>query len=416
MLYNHFFKEIYMLSKKNIAIVKSTVSILKEHGESLTKHFYKRMFSHNPEVIPFFNSAHQTSGMQQKALAEAICAYAANIDNLEILNTVVELIAQKHSSLQIKPEHYPIVGQNLLLSIQQVLGEAACDEVMTAWSEAYEFLANILIEREKQIYNEHVSNQGGWKGFKFFQLVKKERESSIITSFYLSPKDKNPLPLFKPGQYITLRVPTLDGSTTMRNYSLSDKPNQNWFRISVKREISTIPEIPNGYVSNFLHDKVKVGSCLEVGPPCGEFFLDIYKKDRKPLVLIAAGVGITPILSILLSALHNLPSHPIVFIHANRNENTHAFKNLIDELASRYVNLKVHYCYSELVPRDSSTSMGLVKIELLQAIIEDKNADYYFCGPQPFMLGIYADLQAWGIPLSQIHFEFFGPRHELKIH
>jgi nitric oxide dioxygenase len=409
-----------MLSAKTIAIVKSTAPILKEQGEALTKHCYKRMFSHNPEVIPLFNSAHQMSGMQQKALAEAICAYAANIDNLGVLSTAVELIAQKHSSLQIKPEHYPIVGENLLSSIQEVLGEAACDEVIKAWSEAYEFLANILIEREGQIYNEYASNRGGWEGFKPFHVIKKERESSVITSFYLSPKDGNSLPLFKPGQYITLRVPALNGSTIMRNYSLSDKPSQNWFRISVKREASTTPEAPNGYVSNFLHDDIKVGSCLEVGPPCGEFFLDVYKKDRKPLVLIAAGVGITPILSILLAALHDLPDHPITFIHANLNEDTHAFKKLINELASRHVNLKVHYCYSELsktgILRDSSTSTGFVKAALLESIIEDRNADYYFCGPKPFMLGVYADLQRWGIPLSQIHFEFFGPRQELEIH
>src|SRR5690606_36073875 len=107
-----------MLDEKTIQIVKSTAPILQEHGETLTRHFYKRMFSHNPEVGPFFNPAHQTSGSQQKALAGAICAYAANIDNLEVLGGAVELIAQKHASLQIKPEHYPIVGENLLASIR----------------------------------------------------------------------------------------------------------------------------------------------------------------------------------------------------------------------------------------------------------------------------------------------------------
>lgn len=409
-----------MLNEKTINIVKSTAPILKEQGEILTKHFYKRLFSHNPEVISFFNSAHQMSGMQQKALAEAICAYATNIDNLEVLSTAVELIAQKHSSLQIKPEHYPIVGKNLLSSIQEVLGEAASDEVIKAWSEAYEFLASILINREKQLYNEHVSNHGGWNGFKAFHVIKREKESSVITSFYLSPKDGKPLPLFKPGQYITLRIPTLDGSTTMRNYSLSDKPNQNWLRISVKRETSQISGMPNGYVSNFLHDAVNTGSCLEVGPPCGEFFLDVHTKDKKPLVLLAAGVGITPILSILLTALHNLPDHSITFIHANLNEDTHAFKSLIDDLASKHANLKVHYCYSELtkngIVRDPSTITGFIKAELLESVVEDRDAKYYFCGPKPFMLGVYADLQAWGIPSSQIHFEFFGPRQELELH
>lgn len=144
-----------MLSEQTIAIVKSTAPILEKQGELLTQHFYKRMFSHNPEVAPLFNFTNQTSGLQQKALAGAICAYAANIDNLEILGGAVELIAQKHTSLQIKPEHYPIVGENLLASIREILGEGATDDIINAWDEAYSFLANIMIGREKQIY--HVS-------------------------------------------------------------------------------------------------------------------------------------------------------------------------------------------------------------------------------------------------------------------
>jgi nitric oxide dioxygenase len=111
-----------MLSQRTIDIVKATAPVLEEHGETLTQHFYKRMFSHNPEVAPLFNPAHQRAGSQQKALAAAICAYAANIDNLEVLGGAVELIAQKHASLRILPEHYPIVGENLLSSIREVLG------------------------------------------------------------------------------------------------------------------------------------------------------------------------------------------------------------------------------------------------------------------------------------------------------
>ena len=149
-----------MLSDKTMAIVKSTAPILQEHGETLTRHFYQRMFTHNPEVAPFFNPANQTAGKQQRALAGAITAYAANIDNLEVLGGAVELIAQKHASLMIKPEHYPIVGQNLLASIQEVLGEGATDEIIGAWAEAYGFLADIMIGREKQIYNENARKPG----------------------------------------------------------------------------------------------------------------------------------------------------------------------------------------------------------------------------------------------------------------
>src|SRR5918993_246981 len=155
-----------MISAQTIDIVKSTAPVLNEHGEILTRHFYKRMFSHNPEVAPFFNPAHQAVGLQQKALAGAICAYAAHIDNLEFLGGAVELIAQKHASLQIKPEHYPIVGENLLASIREVLGAAATDDIINAWAEAYGFLAEILIGRERQIYRENAKKPGGWEGLK----------------------------------------------------------------------------------------------------------------------------------------------------------------------------------------------------------------------------------------------------------
>lgn len=406
-----------MLNEKTVAIVKSTAPILAEHGEVLTEYFYKKMFLNNPEVIPLFNPANQAVGVQQKALAGAICAYAANIDNLEVLGDAIELIAQKHSSLQIKPDHYPIVGANLLASIQEILGKEATEEVINAWKEAYDFLANILMGREKQIYQEHATMPGGWEGFKTFRVIRKEKESSIITSFYLAPEDGGQLPNFKPGQYITLRVEDVPGSSTMRNYSLSDKPKQEWFRISVKREAGQKTTTPDGYVSNFLHNKIEVGSKLKIAPPCGNFFLDITEKHTRPLVLLAAGVGVTPILSILLTALDEMPNRQIVFIHGSLNEETQAFKNLIDKLDVQYSNLKVHYCYSEtakagVIRKNSGT--GFINANLIESLIPDRDADYYFCGPQPFMVSIYYDLLEWGIPPAQVHFEFFGPRQELE--
>ena len=117
------------LSKRTIDVVKSTAPVLQENGELLTRHFYERMFRENPEVAPLFNRSNQTSGTQQRALAGAICAFAANVDQLEVLKGAVETIAQKHAALQILPEHYPIVGANLLASIREVLGEAATDEL-----------------------------------------------------------------------------------------------------------------------------------------------------------------------------------------------------------------------------------------------------------------------------------------------
>lgn len=407
-----------MLNPETIRIVKSTAPILEEHGETLTRHFYKRMFEHNPEVAPFFNPANQTAGAQQRALAGAICAYAANIDNLDVLGGAVELIAQKHASLQIKPEHYPIVGANLLASIREVLGEGASDAVINAWGEAYGLLADILIGRERQIYKEAAEQPGGWEGFRDFRIDRKEEESTIITSFYLVPADGGELPAYKPGQYITLRMPSPDGQTTMRNYSLSDKPGQGYFRISVKREVGARADTPEGYVSNLLHDEKKVGDLLQIGPPCGEFFLDTSEHHQRPLVLLAAGIGITPILSMLLAIADAQPERRIILVVAAINEKVQAFKKTVDELDRRLPNLTVHYRYSESPQpgwrRGENCSTGMVTAQLLESLLPERDADYYFCGPKPFMVQIYQDLLAWGIPGSQVHFEFFGPRQELQ--
>lgn len=405
-----------MLDEQTMHVVKSTAPILQAHGETLTRHFYQRMFKHNPEVAPLFNSSNQTAGTQQRALAGAIAAYAANIDNLEVLSDAVELIAQKHVSLQIKPEHYPIVGENLLCSIKEVLGDGATDEVISAWGEAYNFLATILMGREKQIYDTNAQQPGGWEGFRTFRVERKVPESNNITSFYLVPEDGLALPTFKPGQYLTVRVKLPDGSTTMRNYSLSDKPGQPYFRISVKREYAVEANTPDGYVSNLLHQSVHVGQQLEIAAPCGEFYLDTTAKQQRPLALLGAGVGITPMMSILLSALEAMPNREIIFIHASLNESVQAFKPALDDLAKKHPNLKLHYRYSEPdePPCDDNASEGFVTPELIESMLPNREADYYFCGPRPFMTSVYQDLLKWNIPTSQMNFEFFGPREELE--
>ena len=141
-----------MLDKNTINIIKSTVPALKEHGLEITKTFYKNMFENNPEVKPLFNMDRQKSGEQPKALAMTILAAAENIDNLEVLLPAVKKIGEKHCNANIKPEHYPIVGENLLRAIKDVLGENATSEVLEAWGQAYEVIAKVFIDVEKNIY------------------------------------------------------------------------------------------------------------------------------------------------------------------------------------------------------------------------------------------------------------------------
>lgn len=394
------------LSEEVIRIVKSTAPVLQEHGETLTRHFYQRMFRENPEVAPLFNAKNQHGGTQQRALAGAICAFAANVDRLEVLGAAVEGIAQKHAGLGIKPEHYPIVGSNLLASIQEVLGIPEDHEVVSAWAEAYGFLAHILIGREKSIYDEQEAVPHGWSGFRKFVIHRKEAESAVIVSFYLRPVDGGGVPSYKPGQYLTVRVPDGGGTTTMRNYSLSGAPRENEFRISVKAE-------DQGYVSGFLHGAPE-GTELEIGPPCGDFFLDPEVRSEKPLVLLSAGVGITPVLAMLESVVRSQPERQVIFIHAALNSRTHAFGNTVRHLAKNHPNVTTHFRYSEPQPGDAGhDSVGFVDAALIESLIPGKDCEFYFCGPKPFMVGIYQHLLEWGIPGSQVHFEFFGPKEAL---
>jgi nitric oxide dioxygenase len=136
-----------MLQPTTIPIVKASAPVVEAQAERITRRFYELMFEGDPHVLRFFNQAHQHRGSQQRALAMSICAYATHIDDLEALRPGVELIAHKHCSLMIQPEHYPIVGKYLLMAIQDVLGDAATDEVLAAWGDAYGLLAQVLMDR-----------------------------------------------------------------------------------------------------------------------------------------------------------------------------------------------------------------------------------------------------------------------------
>lgn len=144
-----------MLNQKTIEIIKSTVPVLKTHGLDITTTFYKNMFQQNPEVAPLFDMSKQENGEQPKALAMAVLAAAQNIDDLEKIMPVVQKIGEKHCACKVKPEHYPIVGKHLLQAIKEVLGEQATDEVLQAWGETYEVLAQVFIDTEKNIYASH---------------------------------------------------------------------------------------------------------------------------------------------------------------------------------------------------------------------------------------------------------------------
>ena len=396
-----------MLTEAQRAIVKSTVPLLETGGEALTTHFYKKLFATYPEVRALFNSAHQHSGDQPRALANSVLMYAKHIDRLEGLGDLPAQIINKHVALQVQPEHYPMVGSCLLQAIRDVLGpEIATDEVIDAWAAAYQQLADILIAAEAQVYEDNAEQPGGWRGARAFRVTRKDAESDEITSFYLSPEDGGAVMRHQPGQYIGLRL-VIDGQEQRRNYSLSQAADGQSLRISVKRE-------PGGVVSNHLHDQVQVGDTLAVFPPAGHFTLDA--ASDKPLVLISGGVGITPTLSMLQAALAQGP-RPIVFVHAARNRAVQGFRPRLDALADQHPQLQLYYCYDEdaqSAPADSRAHAGrLTEQRLGDWMPASRDVDAYFLGPEAFMASVKQSLQKLGVPSAQARYEFFGPAKAL---
>lgn len=397
------------LSPETIKVIKSTVPVLEQHGEAITKHFYETMFAKHPELLNIFNHAHQKQGRQPKALANSIYAAAKHIENLEVILPVVKQIAHKHRSLGVKREHYPIVGENLLIAIKEVLGDAATDEIIDAWAKAYGVIANVFISVEEDMYEEVEKTTGGWKEWRTFVIERIEKESKVITSFYLKPADGNEIVTHQPGQYISVKC-KIDGEqyTHIRQYSLSNEPGAPYYRISVKREEGTETK-PKGVVSSFLHENVKVGDQLEVTVPAGDFILNGEKPDS--FLFISGGVGLTPFVSMLHEVKKKYPLKRVTYIHAAIDGEHHAFDNEIKSLLTE--NDQYYVGYEKPTDKDKEQKLyekeGYITGEWLQSIIQQHKGDIYFCGPIPFMKAIYKDLVDCNVELDRIHYEFFGP-------
>ncbi|MEH7376533.1 NO-inducible flavohemoprotein [Neobacillus drentensis] len=403
-----------MLDQKTIEIIKSTVPVLEKHGETITTRFYQLMFGNHPELLNIFNHANQKQGRQQKALAGTVYAAAMYIDNLEAILPVVKQIAQKHRSLGILPEHYPIVGKHLLLAIKDVLGDAATDEIIDAWAQAYNVIADVFISVEAELYDETENQQGGWNGFRNFKVDRKVVESEVITSFYLKPEDNKGIANFTPGQYISIKLEIAgEKFTHIRQYSLSDAPGMDYYRISVKRESGT--ENPDGMVSNYLHDGVNQGDILKVSAPAGDFVLDTNKNT--PVVLLSGGVGLTPMMSMLKTVVEVQAERKVTFVHAAANGNVHALRDEVEEI-SKLENVHSYFFYDSPTEEDRKNNRfdveGYVTLEWLKENITTKDADFYFCGPVPFMKAINRSLKELGVNQERIHFEFFGPMGNLE--
>ena len=388
------------LSEQTIAVVKATVPALEQHGLAITETMYRRLFR-NEDIAALFNQANQKTGTQRLALAQAVLAYARNIENLSVLGGAVERIAQKHIGYAILPEHYPFVAEALLGAIAEVLGEAATEEILQAWGEAYWFLADLLIERETAIRDAIEAQPGGWTNWRRFRVADKRSEAEDIVSFVLRPLDGRSVIAHRPGQYLTLRFDEAGLAGVKRNYSVSSAPNADFYRITVKRE-------PNGEASGFLHDQVEVGAVIEATPPAGDFYLS--DTPQRPLLLLSGGVGLTPIVSMLEVLAEQHHDVPVFYVHGTSSPAHHAHDAQVRKAAARHGNVLVETFYES--GADQNANPGRITLDWLQGNTPLAEADVYLCGPRPFLRHFVGSLRGAGIPADRIHYEFFGPTDE----
>ena len=397
------------MTPQQIDLVKATVPVLRENGVALTGYFYNRMLGNNPELKETFNMGHQRSGAQAQALAGAVLAYAENIEDPSVLLPVVEMIAHKHVSLNIQSPDYSIVGENLLHSISEVLSISMEDPLIDAWAAAYGQLADLFISTEKALYEQHQQTKGSWLGWRNFTIAKKVIESAEITSFYLAPVDGGELPKYEAGQYISVRVFIEElGLKQPRQYTLSTSPQENYLRISVKREDEKEGGLAGGWVSNTLHSLAE-GTEIEVSAPTGNFYLiDSNKRN----VFISGGVGLTPMIAMLNQLVTLDMPQPVTFIHACRSSQVHAMKQHIHDLKAKYPRLHTITAYEfphdgDVLGEDYDVT-GRLDLAAIDTALLPVNADYYLCGPMPFMAEQHKALVARGIPAENIHSEAFG--------
>jgi nitric oxide dioxygenase len=244
---------------------------------------------------------------------------------------------------------------------------------------------------------------------KIYRLTQGSRERRDI-SFHLTPSDKGELPTFEPGQFISVRiyVPEL-GVYQPRQYSLSDIPDGKHFRISVKKE-PAMGKRPAGRIYNVLHEHLPDGSELDVSMPFGDFTLDV--NTNTPVVLISGGVGITPMMSMLSTVVEQGSGRPVVFVHAVRNGKAHAMKDYLSQIMSDNPQISRAIFYEEVNDFDHEgvdyDFKGRIELNSIKDRVLLPDADYYLCGPVPFMSAQQEGLESLGVPSKRIHSEVFG--------
>jgi nitric oxide dioxygenase len=391
-----------MLSPASLSIVCQTLPVVGAAIPEITALFYDKLFADHPRLLSdLFNRGNQATGAQQQALAGSIARFASVVVNNpgQDPRALLGRVAHKHASLGVTAEQYEVVHAYLFAAIADVLGSAVTAEVAAAWDELYWLMAHTLIDLEVDLYRASGHEPGqSWRGW---QVLSRHEETSDVVSFLLRPADGGEPPAFQPGQYVSVAVALPDGARQIRQYSLSNSPQRDARRITVKqlRQGSG----PVGEVSTWLHAHVNAGDVLTLSAPYGNVVVD---SGDSPLLLVSAGIGCTPVLGILDDLVTNRATRPVFVVHADRSVADHPLRWELQCSVNQLLNASAYVWYEQPHPGWPSERTGFVDLSEIE-VPPDLQA--YVCGPVPFIDSIRRQLLDKGIAAASIRHELFGP-------
>ncbi|MGO1808870.1 MAG: globin domain-containing protein, partial [Micrococcaceae bacterium] len=350
------------------------------------------------------NRANQAVGEQPKALAASVVAFATQLIDPKApdFTPVMQRIAHKHVSLGIKASWYLIVGRYLMGAIPQVLGDAVTPEIAAAWDEVYWLFATALIAEEAKLYEQGgVDPESPWTQYR---VVERFEESDEVFSLLLAPL-AGQIPSHRTGQYVAISVVLPDGTRQPRQYTISSGPRGDSIRVTIKR-VRGMNGHPDGQVSGWLHENATPGTVLDVSLPAGDVVLD---ESDTPLVMVSAGIGITPVAAIMEDLSRRQPDRTVRLFHADKSHTLHALYDGLRRQVLAMSDARAQNWYeqdAELAPTLHPARPGFMDLSDVELPAE---AQVFMCGPLPFMQIARRTLMQQGVPTERIHYEVFGP-------
>jgi ferredoxin-NADP reductase/MOSC domain-containing protein YiiM len=241
-----------------------------------------------------------------------------------------------------------------------------------------------------------------WRGFRPLRVSRKLHESGNVISLLLEPTDGQPIAATLPGQFVVLRLGPASAPALMRSYSLSGEPGASYYRVSIKREA-------HGAAGAYVDDELQVGDIVPTSAARGNFTL---RPGDTPVVLLSAGIGVTPVLAMLHVLAAEASTREIWWLHGTRNGREHPFAEETRGLLNSLAHHHSYICYSspdrEDRPHVDFDTPGRLNMRLLGELNIPRNGDFYICGPSTFMNDLTAGLRALGVVPDRIHTETFG--------